>query len=152
MAAIDSTVWTANDNVQEKLSMLSSVINMSAQNCGYVQLPAVQQQTTLKAVVNRTRFVEDALIKKDVDFSAQVVLSFKKEELRAGTDKRPGTQRVLLCTASKSCAWLNAAVSTQGVMNLLPVCSVSDLIGYDPDAKLGAAARAEQSLCFDLQI
>ena len=132
MAAIDSTVWTANDNVQEKLSMLSSVINMSAQNCGYVQLPAVQQQTTLKAVVNRTRFVEDALIKKDVDFSTQVVLSFKKEELRAGTDKRPGTQRVLLCTASKSCAWLNAAVSTQGVMNLLPVCSVSDLIGLRP--------------------
>ena len=146
VAAIDSTVWTANDNVEEKLSILSSVINMSAQNCGYVQLPVVQQQTNQKTATNRVRMVEDSLQKKDIDFSRPVVLSFQKESVRAGTDKRPGAQRILLCTANKQCPWLESTVATQGVMNGLPVCSVSDLVGYDPDAKLGAASRAEQSL------
>ena len=144
MAAIDSTVWSYNDAVQDQIQMLSSIVNMGNCCVGYVQLPAYQAQTSMAAVLKRRRLVEDALLKKDIDFSTPITLQFQKETVRAGVDKRPTSQQALLCVTDKQNKWLESQPVQVGVIGPLPVVSVRDMQGYDSETKPGAAARAEQ--------
>lgn len=146
VAAIDSTVWSYNDSVAEQIQMLSTIVNMGPCALGYIQLPAFQAQTTMHTLLKRKRLVEDSLLKKDIDFSNAVTLHFQKETVRVGTDKRPTSQQALLCFTGKQNEWLSSAAVSNGVIGPLPIVSVSDMQGYDPDSKPGAAARAEQFL------
>jgi hypothetical protein len=145
-AAIDSTIWSYNDSVAEQIQMLSTLANMGPCAVGYIQLPAFQAQTTMPTLLKRKRLVEDSLLKKDIDFSNAVTLHFQKESVRAGVDKRPTSQQALLCFTGRQNKWLSSAAVSNGVIGPLPIVSVSDMQGYDPESKPGAAARAEQFL------
>jgi hypothetical protein len=135
-----------NDDVAGMLQMMTNVLNMGSCNVGYIQLPVVQSQTTLMAMTKRRRLIEDQLFNANIDFSNLMTLVFQKESMRATTDKRPVSQQCLVCVSSKGNKWLESSAVKAAVLGPCPVCSVSDMIGYDPDVKPGAAARAEQSL------
>lgn len=143
---MDSTVWSFNDNVVEEIQMLSTIANMGDCAMGYIQLPVCQAQTSMAALLKRRRLVEDSLMKMQLDFSNQVTLQFQKDTVRSGVDKRPSSQPCLICVAGKQNQWLDSAAIQNGVIGPLPVCSVSEMQGYDPENKPGAAARAEQQL------
>ena len=143
---MDSTVWSFNDNVVDGIQMLSTLANMGDCSMGYIQLPVHQAQTSMPALLKRRRLVEDSLVKMQLDFTNQVTLHFQKETVRSGVDKRPTSQACLICVAGKTNKWLDSSAVQNGVIGPLPVSSVSEMQGYDPENKPGAAARAEQQL------
>lgn len=146
VAAVDQTVWSANDSVAEQLSMLSTIVNMGGTSVGYIQMPTFQAQTALQPLVKRRRIVEDTLLKSDVDFTNQLVLLFQKDSVRTNVDKRPSSQVCMIVVGGKQNKWLESAAIQSQVIPQVPVCSVSEMQGYDTDSKPGAAARAEQCL------
>lgn len=145
IAAIDATVWP-NDGLLEQLSALNTICSMSMFNVGHIQLPLIQAQPSQSAIIKHKRKIEDALLKADADFSSQLTLCFQKDTLRAGSDKRAVTQPCLVAMVGKQNKWLESEGVTSGVMGPLPVCSVSDMQGYDADTRPSPSARVEQIL------
>ena len=119
---------------------------MSTNNVGHIQLPVVQASTSISAVVKHKRKIEDALLKADVDFSNQMTLSFAKESLRAGSDKRPGAQTCFVAMVGKGNKWAEADCVVNGVLGPLPLINVSDMQGYDAETRPSPAQRVEQTL------
>ncbi len=137
------------DPTAERLQILCTVCNSSStNNVGYVQCPVVQAQTNWKTVVKRKRLIEDPMLKADVDFGQTVTLQFSKDASSQSTDKRPSCQTALVCLSDpRASKWMDRSVGlSSGVLGPLPLCPVSQLPGWDPDQKPGAAARAAQIL------
>ena len=147
--AVDATVWP-NDGLLEQVGMLNTICSMSSNNIGHIQLPLSQAQTTMSAVVKHKRKIEDALLKADVDFSHEITLGFSKETVRAGSDKRPVTQKCLIIMVGKGNRWMDSECITTGILGPLTVCNVSDMQGYDAESRPSPSARVEQTLSLNL--
>ncbi len=147
VACLDATVWSqTNEYYLDRLSMINNVCAMGPTNIGHIQLPVVHSQTSIGAVLKHQRPLEDALLAADMDFSQTMTLLFSKEQARSGSDRRPTSQACRIVTSSKQNKWLAGEKLQSGFMGDLPLIPVSQMVGYDPDARPSASARAEQIL------
>ena len=144
---LDSTVWPANSaRMHAAVQHMSTGVSLSQHNACLVLWPMMQ--TTWNALCRHRRALEDALIKQNVDSSHNVTLVFDKEPAARGTDKRKTAQAANLVVSNNfsDCTWLDAECVNTGTLPGLPLIKVSDMLGYDDDARPGGAARVEQTL------
>ena len=82
---MDCTVWPANISyVQSAIQMISSMISMSPNNAGFVQLPVPHASTVASALLKHCRLLEDGLSKGGLDVLTTVtILFFEAGEFRA---------------------------------------------------------------------
>lgn len=92
MCSIDATVWQVGETILEGVQMLTTLVSMSGNHFGYIQLPVLHPQTGHSANIKHKRKVEDMLLKTEADFSQSLTLVFQRESVRAGSDKRPTSQ------------------------------------------------------------
>ena len=123
-----------------------NLLQMSPNNAGHCQLPVMQTQTTTDAWIRHKRALEDALKKGRMDITTQVSLTFDKASSHAN-DKRCVNHQCLFVTAldhQQSNGWLGSSTVSKGVVGPCLLIRVSDMQGFDPDNRFGAASRTEQ--------
>ena len=124
------------------VSTLTTVLGMAGRNIAHIQLPVPQTNTTGGALVKHRRSIEDSLLSAGFDVTTTLALLFEKPVDATGADRRGGCQTCLvLCSDIRSTPW--TVPSAIGPMKLI---KVNEMIGYDPDSRPGATARAEQIL------
>ncbi|CAK8996456.1 unnamed protein product [Durusdinium trenchii] len=122
------------------VSTLTTVLGMAGRNIAHIQLPVPQTNTTGGALVKHRRSIEDSLLSAGFDVTTTLALLFEKPVDATGADRRGGCQTCLvLCSDIRSTPW--TVPSAIGPMKLI---KVNEMIGYDPDSRPGATARAEQ--------
>ena len=146
VCSIDATVWQVGETILEGVQMLTTLVSMSGNHFGYIQLPVLHPQTGHSANIKHKRKVEDMLLKTEADFSQSLTLVFQRESVRAGSDKRPTSQPCFAVLNSKESKWASAECLGSGLLGPLPTCSVSEMQGYDPDNKPNPSQRVEQTL------
>ncbi len=144
ICSIDATVFTGGP-ILEAVKNLYAIISMGNNNVGLIHLPICHTSTNFETIANHTRKIEDALFKAKVDSSTRITHGFLRESLRSGTDKR---------IPSQICAMVVGSTATNKFMELdcvqnryiqgLPLCAVSEMIGYDPDHKPSPNQRVAQ--------
>lgn len=146
VCAIDATLWSG-DVIMEAVKMLNTIVSMGSGNVGYIQLPISHSAVKLETIVNYTRKIEDPLLKAKLDFTTRLTLTYSRESVRAGSDKRASTQPALMVVSDRATSkWLESDCGQSNVFGPLPVCPVSEMIGYDPENKPSPGQRAAQSL------
>ena len=147
LCSLDTCVWPPNSAyVNNCLATLVNVLQMSPNNAGHCQLPVMQSQTTTDAWIKHRRTLEDALKKGRMGITTGVALTFDKTSSHAN-DKRCVNHPCLFVTAldhQQANAWLGAAAVSKCVIGPCQLIRVSDMQGFDPDNRFGAAARTEQ--------
>ncbi len=147
VVTLDATVWQSKaEVVTDALELLCNVCAMGQTNVGHVQLPQMHQQTNLSAVTKNRIKLQEHLLRAQIDFSHTLTLTFSKESVRSGSDKRPATQTCLVTFDGKNCKWLSSEMLLTGVVGPLPLMKVSDMEGYEAESRPGAAQRIEQTL------
>ncbi|CAK9075571.1 unnamed protein product [Durusdinium trenchii] len=118
---------------------------MAPLHVGHCQVPVMQKQTTTEAWIKHKRVLEDSLKKSRMDVTQHVALSFDKSGSHAN-DRRSVLHQCLFVTAldHEQNAWSSCAAATKGVIGPCPLMRVSDMVGFDPDNRFGAASRTEQ--------
>ena len=145
ICSMDTTVWQqTNEYYVERLGLLMNVCSMGANNAGHIQWPVCQPQTSLGAVTNHRRKLEDQLLNAEVDFSQSLTLFYTKESARSGSDRRPTSQNCSVTFSGRACKWLSSEIVSAGVLGSLELVPVSQMQGYDADNRPSAGARAEQ--------
>ena len=131
----------------EAVNMLNTIVSMGSGNVGLIQLPIAHSAIKLETVVTYTRKIEDPLLKAKLDFTTRPTLTYSRESVRAGSDKRATTQSSLMVVSDRATnKWLDSECGQSGVLGPLPVCPVSEMIGYDPENRPSPGQRAAQSL------
>lgn len=140
---MDTTIFPANSKqIMNAVSTLTTVLGMAGRNIAHIQLPVPQTNTTGGALVKHRRSIEDSLLSAGFDVATTLALLFEKPVDATGADRRGGCQTCLvLCSDIRSTPW--TVPSAIGPMKLI---KVNEMIGYDPDSRPGATARAEQIL------
>lgn len=143
MVLLDATVFPSNALLlKSALTTVQTVINMGSANIGHVQLPIPQTNTTTQALVKHRRAIEDALMAGGLDTSSTAILDFARPANATASNQRQGLQTCLaLLPKARAPSW-----TVPGVIGPLPLIRVCDMLGYDPDSRPGATARAEQKL------
>lgn len=148
MALVDGTVLPANASVvQNALNTLATVLSLSVNNTGHVQLPVPHTNTTASALLKHRRTIEDGLMAADVDVTQTVALQFSLPPDARSSDRRTSIQTCIFAapaSATKQSAW-----TPPSLIGPLPLIKSSDMIGYDADARPGPSARTEQNLGFE---
>ena len=148
LALVDGTVLPANASaVQNALNTLATVLSLSVNNVGHVQLPVPHSNTTPSAVLKHRRTIEDGLMASDVDVTQTVALHFSPPSDARSSDRRNNIQTCIFAaptSTTKQCAW--TAPSLIGPLSLI---KTSEMIGYDADARPGPTVRTEQNLGFE---
>lgn len=140
---LDATIFPANSKqLMCAFQILTTVLGMAGRNLGHVQLPIPQTNTTSGALVKHRRVIEDALLTNGFDITNTVAVVFEKPSDSTAADRRGGVQTcVAVCQDPKASPW-----SLPMSIGPLSLVKVSDMLGYDPDSRPGATARAEQML------
>ena len=146
ICAIDATCWQG-DIIVDGLSKLSTVVSMSICNIGHIQYPLLHAATTLSATVKHTRRIQDTLLSAELDFSTNVTLTYSRDgSVRQSSDKQPVTQSCVVVMSTKpENKWADSECIQSGVIGPLPVISVSEMQGYDPENKPAPGQRASQN-------
>ena len=149
LSSVDCCVWPSNASyVANCFNAFNNILAMSPTHCGHVQLPVMQSQTSTEAWLKHRRMAEDILKKAGMDITVAVSLTFDKSSNHAN-DRRTVNHLCNFITASshqQGNAWSNCAAATTGVIGPCQLIRVSDMRGFDPDNRFGAAARTEQPL------
>lgn len=148
LCSLDLCVWPSNSSyVQNCLSSFAQILAMAPLHVGHCQVPVMQKQTTTEAWIKHKRALEDSLKKSRMDVTQHVALSFDKSGSHAN-DRRSVLHQCLFVTAldREQNAWSSCAAATKGVIGPCPLMRVSDMVGFDPDNRFGAASRTEQRL------
>lgn len=153
MVGLDLTVYPADAAyVQSCFAVLSQVVSMSPAYAGWILLPVHQSQTTQSALVKHRRAVEDALVKLNLSLRHEVAVLYQKPE--GSRDGRGLAQQARFVLHSQHANASNPWNESPAVSDLrvgpCPLAKITEFIGYDPDARPGAAARVEQKLDFGL--
>ncbi|CAK9013327.1 unnamed protein product [Durusdinium trenchii] len=143
LVMLDATIFPANSKqLMCAFQILTTVLGMAGRNLGHVQLPIPQTNTTSGALVKHRRVIEDALLTNGCDITNTVAVVFEKPSDSTAADRRGGVQTcVAVCQDPKASPW-----SLPMSIGPLSLVKVSDMLGYDPDSRPGATARAEQML------
>ena len=150
MVVLDATVFPSNALLlRNALNTMQTVINMvGANGIAHVQLPIQQSNTTSQAVMKHRRAIEDSFMAGGFDPSYTTVLDFARPANATAADQRHGLQQCLaLLPRVRAPTW-----TAPGVVGALPLIRVCDMLGYDPDSRPGATARAEQKLGDNMEI
>ena len=147
---MDCCVWPSNASyVANCLETLSSVLSMSANFGGHVQIPVMQSQTKVTAWVKHKRVLEDTLHQHAIDITSLVSLHFDKTGSHAN-DKRPVHHPCLFVKATSHQQPNHFEASAAAISGHIGPCAlikVTDMIGYENDGnRYGPAARTEQCL------
>ena len=155
LCSLDTCVWPSNSAyVNNCLTSFSQVLAMSPMNAGHCQVPVMQKQTTTDAWIKHRRVLEDALKKSRMDVTTPIALTFDKSSNHAN-DKRSVNHQCLFVTSidhQQANGWITSAAVTKGVIGPCPLVRVTDMVGFDPDNRLGAASRTEQFLALSFTI
>lgn len=155
LCSLDTCVWPSNSAyVNNCLTSFSQVLAMSPMNAGHCQVPVMQKQTTTDAWIKHRRVLEDALKKSRMDVTTPIALTFDKSSNHAN-DKRSVNHQCLFVTSidhQQANGWITSAAVTKGVIGPCPLIRVTDMLGFDPDNRLGAASRTEQFLALSFTI
>eukprot|EP00438_Fugacium_kawagutii_P033434 Skav208820 [mRNA] locus=scaffold667:154263:157452:+ [translate_table: standard] len=148
LAMLDCCVWPANSAyLQACIAAFNSLLAVSPNNAGHVQLPIPQAQTHPQAVVKHRRGLEDSLVSQGLDIMRQVSLTFDKSSLPAG-DKREPWHPCLFVTSMSAPenSWSDSAAAQNRSIGPCPLIRVADMLGFDGESRPGAAQRTEQPL------
>ena len=120
---------------------------MSSCNIGHIQYPLLHAATSLSATVKHTRRIPDSLLSAELDFSTNVTLTYSRDgSVSRSSDKRPVTQSCVVVMSAKSeNKWTESECVQSGVIGPLPVISVSEMQGYDPENKPSPGQRASEN-------
>ena len=91
--------------------------------------------------------MEDCLKKHRMDVTTSIALTFDKTNSHSN-DKRSAIHQCLFVTAldhEQSNSWATCAAVGKGVIGPCPLIRVTDMLGFDPENRLGASYRTEQS-------
>lgn len=146
---VDCCVWPNNAQYLNVCTQVfQSLLALSPDHAGHVQLPVPQSQALDKAVLKQRRILEDMLGQAGLDALRSVSLFFDKAGCPAG-DKRDPWHPCLFVTATghEVNSWSQCAVGTQRSIGPCPLIRVVDMLGFDSENRPGAAAGAEQSFC-----
>ncbi|CAK9062220.1 unnamed protein product [Durusdinium trenchii] len=149
MASLDCCVWPSNSAYLENcLQTFRSILAMSSQNAGHLQLPLAQQQTANTAVLKHRNRLQYFMLEAKLDPTMEVALIFDRSNVTTEKDKRKSTHPCHFVTAEAhtSNAWRSSAVPESGTIGPCPLIRCTDMFGYDPDCRPGPAARTEQFL------
>lgn len=145
---IDATVYPANSTyVTNIVNMTKTILNMADTNCAHLQCPLYHSQTVPPALLKHQRTLEDSLVAGGCDVMSRVSLHFDKSQARA-SDTRMAVQLCLAVTSNSFATnrWKENSVFQKCSIGPVPLIRVSDMIGFDSEIRLGASARAEQTL------
>lgn len=123
---------------------------MSSQNAGVVYLPVAHAATTQEAVLKHRHKLEICLAKAGLYILNVITLQFIKQGSSL-QDRRKNTQQALFVVTSDhkdDGAWTKSHVWERQTIPSVPLIRVSEMVGYDPESKPGAAARVEQMLVY----
>ena len=149
MASLDCCVWPSNSAYLENcLQTFRSILAMSSQNAGHLQLPLAQQQTANTAVLKHRNRLQYFMLEAKLDPTMEVALIFDRSNVTTEKDKRKSTHPCHFATAEAhtSNAWRSSAVPESGTIGPCPLIRCTDMFGYDPDCRPGPAARTAQFL------
>ena len=151
MVGFDVTLWPSKAQLTNSaLTVLGTVVSMSANNVAHVQLPVCHAATKPEVVLKHSRSVEDALLSAKMDLTNSIILVFKKDDARQQGRRKSVQQCYAAMSAhfkgSDSCPWGKSAAIQAGYVDNLPLIKVTEMIGYDEISKPSPGARVEQFL------
>ena len=149
LSSVDCCVWPSNASyVANCFNAFNNILAMSPTHCGHVQLPVMQSQTSTEAWLKHRRMAEDILKKAGMDITVAVSLTFDKSSIGPRVALLVGTcsNEVAQVVDSPPIVGMVCAAATTGVIGPCQLIRVSDMRGFDPDNRFGAAARTEQPL------
>ena len=148
MGSMDLTVFPANSEyMKAAYQIMGSVLAMSSAHCGWIMLPVLQSQTNENALSKHRRQIEDSMKLLGVSLQNESAILFERAE--GARDGRPLPQVARLALHKsfvQSSAWNESTVVTDGRCGPCQLLRISDFIDYDPDVRLGPAARLQQKL------
>lgn len=151
LSVLDCTVWPANMSyLNSAIQTFNAIVTMSSQNAGVVYLPVAHAATTQEAVLKHRHKLEICLAKAGLYILNVITLQFIKQGSSL-QDRRKNTQQALFVVTSDhkdDGAWTKSHVWERQTIPSVPLIRVSEMVGYDPESKPGAAARVEQMLVY----
>ena len=150
LAVLDCTLWPSDASyLKQALHTFTAIINMAGRhNAGLVYVPVLTSASTQKTVLNHRRLLEDALGTQGLDVLNVCSLAFIKQGSHA-SDKRKSLHHVLFVTSTAEQSqniWTGSNAWNSQNIGPVPLIRVSDMLGYDSDARPGPSQRVEQNL------
>ena len=150
LAVLDCTLWPSDAiYTKQALHTFTSIINMAGRhNAGLVYVPVLTTASAQKTVLHHRRLLEDALAAQGLDVLNVCSLTFSKQGSHA-SDKRKLLHHVLFVTATAEQSqniWTGSNAWNGSSIGPVPLIRVSDMLGYDADARPGPSQRVEQNL------
>lgn len=115
-----------------------------------VTYPLLHEQTNPSTIVKHQRKLEDFCVSSQLDIIiGQMMITYTKPPGTSAADKRSKMQRALFLT-SLACQdenpWLLSEAFRSQILKDISLTRVSDMVGYDDQARPSPAARVEQTL------
>ena len=148
ICGFDATVWPANAcQVSNATSLMSNLLAMNSTHMGWVQYPVLQAQTTQVAMIKHRHLLDLSFLKESLTVQNNVQILYTKPEATA-RDSRNLCQSALATFHSSflDASWQNSSAVKEGKIGPCPLIRVSDMQGFDDDARPNPSARAEQFL------
>lgn len=152
LVLLDFTRWpTDSAYVQSCLQALNGILSMSpSHSAALVTYPLLHEQTNPSTIVKHQRKLEDFCVSSQLDIIiGQMMITYTKPPGTSAADKRSKMQRALFLT-SPACQdenpWLLSEAFRSQILKDISFTRVSDMVGYDDQARPSPAARVEQTL------
>lgn len=107
-----------------------------------------QQQTSVTALLKHRSHLLHFMVNSQLDPTCELALIFDKAACQHSGDKRKMVHPCHFVTSNAhggQNSWFSSSVSDSGSIGPCPLIRVSEMVGYDPDSRPGAAARVEQT-------
>lgn len=150
MCSYDCTVFPANATyVRQSGVALAHILAMSPSSFCHVQLPMIQAQTSVSALVKHKRLLEDQFMRSNLNIVYNVQLLFAKPD-GAGRDQRALSQQCLALVHNNFDAseaeWLRSDAVKEGKLGPVSLVKFSEFLGHDEVSRPSAQSRVEQIL------
>ena len=103
-----------------------------------------QQQTSVTALLKHRSHLLHFMVNSQLDPTCELALIFDKAACQHSGDKRKMVHPCHFVTSNAhggQNSWFSSSVSDSGSIGPCPLIRVSEMVGYDPDSRPGAAAR-----------
>ena len=148
LGVLDCCVWPANSAyLNACIGAFNSLVALSPNHAGHVQVPIPQAQTHSSAVLKHRRVLEDALVQQGLDIMRQVTLVFDKSGLPVGDKREPWHPCLFITsTSTPDNAWHESSAAQSRSIGPCPLIRVAEMLGFDSESRPAPAQRTEQPL------
>ena len=150
MCCYDCTVFPSNATyVKQSGLALSNLLALTSSSFCHCQMPLLQSQTSIGAVVKHRRLLEDQFMRGNLNIIWQVQQLYSKPD-GGGRDNRALSQPCLALVHNNfdNPEWLKSEAIIKGNIGPAPLIRFNDLLGFDETTRPSAQSRVEQILAF----